>query len=41
MRQHREIDPDCTITTLSERLGYLKKMSIRLLEGLRRAGMPE
>jgi adenylate cyclase len=41
MRQHRDIDPDCTIKNLSERLGYLKEMSPRFFEGLRRAGMPE
>ena len=41
MRQHRDIDPDCTIKTLSERLGYWKKMFTRFFEGLRRAGMPE
>ena len=41
MRQHRDIDPDCTIKTLSERLGYWKEMLTQLFEGLRRAGMPE
>ena len=41
MRQQRDIDPDCTIKTLSERLGYPKNLSGRFFEGLRRAGMPE
>src|SRR6267154_1672304 len=39
IRQHRDIDPDCTIKTLSELLGYSKKLSIRGFEGLLRAGM--
>ena len=34
IRQHRDIDPDCTIKTLSELLGYSKKLSIRFFEGL-------
>jgi TolB-like protein len=41
MRQHRDIDPDCTITGLAARFGYSEKMSTRFFEGLRRAGMPE
>ena len=41
MRQHRDIDPDCTIRALRERLGYSARMSTRFFEGLRRAGMPE
>lgn len=41
MRQQRAIDPDCTTLTLSERLGYSKKLSSRFFDGLRLAGMPE
>jgi TolB-like protein/Flp pilus assembly protein TadD len=41
MRQHRDIDPNCTISALSERIGYSAGVSTRFFEGLRRAGMPE
>jgi hypothetical protein len=41
MRQHLDLDPDCSVTTIKARFRYSERASQRYLDGLRKAGLPE
>jgi adenylate cyclase len=41
MSQVMELDPTCSISSMTHRVGYIEKARVRLFEGWRQAGMPD